>query len=39
MTQAARRDACRVRYVKVAEYQHRGVIHYHAIIRLDAPWG
>ena len=28
---------CRVRYVKVAEYQARGVIHYHAIIRLDAP--
>ena len=27
----------RVRYVKVAEYQARGVIHYHAIIRLDAP--
>jgi len=31
------RDSCRVRYVKVAEYQARGVIHYHAIIRLDAP--
>jgi hypothetical protein len=27
----------RVRFVKVAEYQHRGVIHYHAVIRLDAP--
>jgi hypothetical protein len=26
----------RVRFVKVAEYQHRGVIHYHAVIRLDA---
>jgi len=25
-----------VRFVKVAEYQHRGVIHYHAVIRLDA---
>jgi hypothetical protein len=25
----------RIRYVKVAEYQARGVVHYHAIIRLD----
>ena len=26
----------RVRFVKVAEYQARGVVHFHAIIRLDA---
>jgi hypothetical protein len=26
----------RVRFVKVAEYQARGIIHYHAVIRLDA---
>ena len=26
----------RVRFVKVAEYQARGVVHYHAVIRLDA---
>jgi hypothetical protein len=25
----------RVRYAKVAEYQARGVVHYHAIVRLD----
>src|SRR5262249_6259739 len=25
-----------VRFVKVAEYQARGVVHYHAVIRLDA---
>ncbi len=31
------RDRCRIRYVKVAEYQHRGVVHFHAVIRLDAP--
>ena len=31
------RALCRVRYVKVAEYQHRGVVHFHAILRLDAP--
>jgi len=27
----------RIRYVKVAEYQARGVVHFHAVIRLDAP--
>jgi len=27
----------RVRFVKVAEYQARGVVHFHAVIRLDAP--
>ena len=31
------RAAARVRYVKVAEYQARGVVHFHAVIRLDAP--
>jgi hypothetical protein len=31
------RELVRVRYVKVAEYQARGIIHYHALIRLDAP--
>jgi hypothetical protein len=31
------RDLARIRYVKVAEYQHRGVVHFHAVIRLDAP--
>src|SRR5581483_7262058 len=25
-----------IRFVKVAEYQARGVVHYHAVIRLDA---
>ncbi len=37
LTQKQLRAACSVRYVKVAEYQARGVIHFHAIIRLDAP--
>jgi hypothetical protein len=27
----------RIRYVKVAEYQARGVVHFHAVVRLDAP--
>jgi hypothetical protein len=29
----------RVSYAKVAEYQRRGVVHFHAIIRLDGPPG
>ena len=37
LTQKAAHACCRVRYVKVTEYQARGVIHYHAVIRLDAP--
>ena len=36
LTQKQLRDLGSVRYVKVAEYQARGVIHFHAIIRLDA---
>ena len=37
ITQQQLRTHVRVRFVKVAEYQTRGIIHYHAIIRLDAP--
>jgi replication initiator protein RepSA len=29
----------RVEYAKVAEYQARGVVHFHAVIRLDGPEG
>ncbi|GHH68794.1 replication initiation protein [Streptomyces sulfonofaciens] len=29
----------RVSYAKVAEYQRRGLIHFHAVIRLDGPEG
>jgi hypothetical protein len=28
---------CRVSFVKVAEFQRRGVVHFHALIRLDGP--
>jgi hypothetical protein len=28
---------CRVSYVKVAEFQRRGVAHFHSLIRLDGP--
>jgi hypothetical protein len=31
------RSLATVRYVKVAEYQARGVVHFHSVIRLDAP--
>ena len=37
ITQKRLRRLVRVRYVKVAEYQARGVVHFHAVIRLDAP--
>ena len=37
LTQKRLRALVRVRYVKVAEYQARGVVHFHAVIRLDAP--
>jgi hypothetical protein len=30
------RAELRIRYVKVAEYQARGVVHFHAVVRLDA---
>ncbi|HUL27912.1 MAG TPA: replication initiator, partial [Streptosporangiaceae bacterium] len=36
-TVRALRSEAAIRYVKVAEYQARGVVHYHAVIRLDAP--
>lgn len=29
----------RVSYAKVAEYQRRGIVHFHAVIRLDGPDG
>jgi hypothetical protein len=31
------RAELRIRYVKVAEYQARGVVHFHAVVRVDAP--
>jgi hypothetical protein len=37
VTQKHLRTLARPRYVKVAEYQARGVVHFHAVIRLDAP--
>ena len=36
VTEKDLRAAVRIRYIKVAEYQARGVVHFHAVIRLDA---
>jgi hypothetical protein len=36
ITQKLLRSLVRIRFVKVAEYQVRGVVHFHAVIRLDA---
>ena len=37
ITQKTLHDQLRIRFVKVAEYQARGIVHFHAVIRLDAP--
>ena len=39
LTNKALATQVRVSYAKVAEYQRRGVVHFHAIIRLDGPVG
>ena len=36
VTQKMLRAQVRIRFVKVAEYQARGLVHFHAVIRLDA---
>jgi hypothetical protein len=39
MTQKEFGQRARVSFAKVAEYQKRGVVHFHAVIRLDGPDG
>ncbi|WP_405018717.1 replication initiation protein [Kitasatospora sp. NBC_00070] len=39
LTQREFRDHGRVSFAKVAEYQKRGAVHFHAVIRLDGPEG
>ncbi|WP_327719400.1 replication initiation protein [Streptomyces sp. NBC_00490] len=39
LTQRELADACRISYGKVAEFQKRGAVHFHAVIRLDGPDG
>ncbi|MFF4270200.1 replication initiator [Streptomyces sp. NPDC001536] len=39
LTQRAFLDHARISFAKVAEYQKRGAVHFHAVIRLDGPEG
>ncbi|MFF4212581.1 replication initiator protein RepSA [Streptomyces sp. NPDC001796] len=39
LTQTAMKEVCRVSFGKVAEFQKRGAVHFHAVIRLDGPAG
>lgn len=39
LTQRAFREYARVSFAKVAEYQKRGAVHFHAVIRIDGPGG
>ncbi len=39
LTQRALREYARVSFAKVAEYQKRGAVHFHAVIRIDGPDG
>ncbi|MFJ5217256.1 replication initiator protein RepSA [Streptomyces sp. NPDC088354] len=39
LTQRAMREVLRVSFGKVAEFQKRGAVHFHAVIRLDGPEG
>ncbi|MFJ8495793.1 replication initiator [Streptomyces sp. NPDC094038] len=39
LTQRTLRDHATLSYAKVAEYQKRGQVHFHAVIRLDGPSG
>ncbi|MFE9428251.1 replication initiator [Kitasatospora sp. NPDC006697] len=39
LSQREFRDFARISFGKVAEYQKRGAIHFHAVIRLDGPEG
>ncbi|MEW2573849.1 replication initiator protein RepSA [Streptomyces sp. NPDC047070] len=39
LTQAECKEVCRVSFGKVAEFQKRGAVHFHAVVRLDGPDG
>ncbi|MFE1857727.1 replication initiator protein RepSA [Streptomyces anandii] len=39
ITQRELKEVCRVSYGKVAEFQKRGAVHFHAVIRIDGPDG
>ncbi len=37
LNESAARERVRVQFAKVAEFQRRGIVHFHALIRLDGP--
>ncbi|MCE7078990.1 replication initiator [Streptomyces sp. ST2-7A] len=39
LPQRALAEHARISFAKVAEYQRRGAVHFHAVIRLDGPRG
>ncbi|MEO3811453.1 replication initiator [Sphaerisporangium sp. B11E5] len=39
LTQRDLKEQAVISFAKVAEYQRRGVVHFHAVIRLDGPEG
>lgn len=39
LTQRELKEEARISYGKVAEFQKRGAIHFHAVIRIDGPTG
>ncbi|MDN3055751.1 replication initiation protein [Streptomyces sp. SRF1] len=39
LAQRAFREHARLSFAKVAEYQKRGAVHFHAVIRIDGPDG
>ncbi|MFJ1694540.1 replication initiator protein RepSA [Streptomyces sp. NPDC088252] len=39
LTQRELKEVARVSYGKVAEFQKRGAVHFHAVVRLDGPDG
>ncbi|MFE6161130.1 replication initiator [Streptomyces sp. NPDC056486] len=39
LSQRVFREYARVSFAKVAEYQKRGAVHFHAVIRIDGPAG
>ncbi|MFJ1999143.1 replication initiator protein RepSA [Streptomyces chartreusis] len=39
ITQKALKEVARLSYGKVAEFQKRGAVHFHAVIRIDGPDG
>ncbi|MFF1691595.1 MULTISPECIES: replication initiator [unclassified Streptomyces] len=39
ITQKAAHAVLRISFAKVAEFQQRGLVHFHAVVRLDGPDG